>query len=408
MEITDAGRRDALFFASLAALTGWVGLSILWSVDPAQSVIDLQRWLVLLSGCGAFLVLAQRVAFEWTALALMAAISAVCGYSLWTRLFPQAGNFDPSDVITGYRLDSPVGYWNALAAFAVVGALLALAHLTEPSVGRVGRALAAVGLTITPLTVYFTFSRGAWLAFAGGLLVAIALSPHRLRLVSEGALFAVPPAVAILIASRSPALVDVTARLGPAQSEGRALAAYTVALCLLAVSASLAVSWLERRLAPGAQLRRVYGGVLLAVCVVAAAVVLVHEGGPISLVTRGYDSFADPTPPGQTANLNSRLFTINGDGRAQLWSVAISSLAGHWLTGTGAGSFQRNWDHSPKADEVVRGRSRALCPNALRTRHRGARPAARRARASDRDRGSAQAAAPDRRTPLRLCRLHPP
>jgi hypothetical protein len=45
---------------------------------------------------------------------------------------------------------------------------------------------------------------------------------------------------------------------------------------------------------------------------------------------------------------------VNGNGRAQLWRVAIEADRGHWLAGTGAGSFERNWDRSPRASFVVR------------------------------------------------------
>jgi tetratricopeptide (TPR) repeat protein len=38
-----------------------------------------------------------------------------------------------------------------------------------------------------------------------------------------------------------------------------------------------------------------------------------------------------------------------------MWSVAIDSLHGSkWAIGSGAGSFERNWDRSKRADEVVR------------------------------------------------------
>ena len=47
---TDAGRLDLLFLALLGGLTCWVGLSIAWSTVPAQSVLELQRTIVLLAG----------------------------------------------------------------------------------------------------------------------------------------------------------------------------------------------------------------------------------------------------------------------------------------------------------------------------------------------------------------------
>ena len=52
--------------------------------------------------------------------------------------------------------------------------------------------------------------------------------------------------------------------------------------------------------------------------------------------------------------MTNRLFTLNGNGRAQLWHVAIDAVHGHWIGGTGAGSYERDWDRSPKANEVLR------------------------------------------------------
>ena len=45
--VTDAWRFDSVFLLALAGLTAWVALSITWSRDPAQSVLELERWLVL-------------------------------------------------------------------------------------------------------------------------------------------------------------------------------------------------------------------------------------------------------------------------------------------------------------------------------------------------------------------------
>src|SRR5216117_3367842 len=52
---TDAGRVDLLFLALLGGLTCWIGLSIAWSTVPAQSVLELQRTIVLLAGVTAVL-----------------------------------------------------------------------------------------------------------------------------------------------------------------------------------------------------------------------------------------------------------------------------------------------------------------------------------------------------------------
>jgi hypothetical protein len=98
--------------------------------------------------------------------------------------------------------------------------------------------------------------------------------------------------------------------------------------------------------------------VAVALVVVAAgglATGAARGGGPASLATRAYHSFADPVPPQEQANLTTRLASLDGNGRARMWAVAIDSLHGRgWAIGSGAGSFERNWDRSRRADEVVR------------------------------------------------------
>src|SRR5204862_76074 len=55
---------------------------------------------------------------------VLTAITAISAYSLATRLFPdRIGTFDPLAV---YRLEEPIGYWNALGIFADMDVLLAL------------------------------------------------------------------------------------------------------------------------------------------------------------------------------------------------------------------------------------------------------------------------------------------
>jgi hypothetical protein len=74
----------------------------------------------------------------------------------------------------------------------------------------------------------------------------------------------------------------------------------------------------------------------------------------VGIAERGYDSFVRAAPADDPADLNNRLLNFNGNGRAQLWRVALNADGGHWLGGTGAGSFQRNWDRSETAGFQVR------------------------------------------------------
>ena len=352
---TDAGRTDVAFLGTLAGLVLWVALSIAWAVDRPQSILELERWLVVLAGCSALLVLVQRRSAVLVAPALLAGITGICAFSLATRLDPSAASFHPRDPTAGYRLFEPVGYWNALGAFAAVGIVLALGLATEADAHWSLRALGSVALVALPLTLFFTFSRGAWLALGGGLIAFVACSPHRLRVVTEGALLAVAPVIVVVLASRSSALTEQTATLRSARAEGHHLAWFAVAAAAACVALVPALAAAERRVTLTRPQRRAFELVLaLAVAAVVVGVVLAR-GGPVSLAKRGYDSFVAPVPPAEGPNLNQRLVSLNSNGRTQLWGVAIDALHGdRWLTGTGAGGFQRTWERSPKAKVIAR------------------------------------------------------
>jgi hypothetical protein len=354
----DTGASDAIFMAALVLFTSWVGLSIAWSNNHAQSVLELERGLVLLAGCAAFFVLARREMLGSLTFALVLGITAISAYSLSTRLAPETfGVYDPfvvSDPAAADRLSAPLGYWNALGIFSVVGVLLALGLATQPDAGLATRATAAVALVLLPVTVYFTFSRGSWAALALGFAVTLTVSSARLRLVVESAALAIFPVAAIILASRSTALTDEHIDLTAATHQGHRLGLAMIVIAALAALSVWVVGRLEQHIRLSVYPRRALGGALLVTFLGAAAGAVVHLGGPVELVKRGYDSFVSAAPVSSAPNLNNRLFSLNGNGRVQLWRVALSADHGHWIAGTGAGSFERNWDQSLSATSIER------------------------------------------------------
>jgi hypothetical protein len=352
---TDAGLADVAFLIALVALTVWVGLSIAWSVDRAQSVLELERGLVLLAGCAALLVLGRRVGLEALVAALLAGIAGLCAYSLSTRLAPTAAGFNADNSLSHYRLFKPIGYWNGLGLFAVLGILLALALVTEPAARIQLRIFASVSLVALSVTLFFTFSRGAWLALVVGLLGSSAVSPHRLRLVAEGIAAAVLPAVSMALAWRAGPLTHQGATLVAVSHSGHRLMFELVGLAAASIAIPPVLRVLEEKVRVGVRTRRVVALGIVAVAIGGLAVGVARAGGPTSIARHAYHSFADPVPPREQADLTNRLASLNGNGRARMWSVAIDSLHGQrWALGNGAGSFERIWDHSRRADEVVR------------------------------------------------------
>jgi len=284
--------------------------------------------------------------------ALVLAIASVGVYSLSTRLVPDHfGSYDPN---AGYRLSAPVGYWNSLGVFTVIGILLALGLATDRSGSLVARAIGAVAVVPLPLVLYFTFSRGSWLALAVGLAITIVLSRQRLQLTTEAAFLALLSSPSILVASHSTALTSRAASLEAAAHDGHRVGAIVAVMTVLAALSVRVLASLEPRARMRPVWRRAYGAALVAIPICAAAVAIASHGGPESVAKRGYDSFVSASPTADPNDLNGRLFSLSGNGRADLWRVAIAADHGHWLGGSGAGSFERNWDQSLSANMVVR------------------------------------------------------
>jgi O-antigen ligase len=164
------------FLGLLAAFTAWTWVSIAWSDDISASVLEGQRLLVYLAAAAAFIVLGRWQPAKLVG-GLLTAITLACGWALFLRAFGGAGSYDVASVSTDAtrRLAAPVGYSNGLGLFAAIGILLAVGLAL-----RVRRALLAAPVLVLGPTLYFTYSRGAWLALGAGALGGLALAVPRL------------------------------------------------------------------------------------------------------------------------------------------------------------------------------------------------------------------------------------
>jgi hypothetical protein len=333
----DLARPEMLFLGGLGVLVLWVALSALWSLSAPRTVLEAERGVVYLAGASALVLLARRSTERWLVGGLLAAVTGVAGYALATRLFPDRFGYD---LESGHQLSRPLGYWNALGFLAALGILLALGFAARP--GRALPAAAAAALPVLAATLYFTFSRGALVALAAGIAAAVALDPQRLRLVATGLVLVPAPALAVALGSRSEGLVREQAPLDVAAREGHRLAAAIVALVVAAAVLRALFGLVAARVAvpPGA--RRAFGLALLGLCAAAAVGVLAAAGGPIALVTRTYDSFRAPLPA-TGGQLEGRLFSVSGNGRADYWRVALEAYRDHPVLGSGAGTYELHW-----------------------------------------------------------------
>ncbi len=330
---------DVAFLATLGALVGWILASALWTEVLEEPMLESQRALMYLACAGAALLVLRAGASRGLLAGVWASIVLACTYGLATRLFPERlGVFDP---IAGYRLSEPLGYWNALGIVSAAGALLAVGFAAR---GRrpLVRAAGASSLLVLIPTLYFTFSRGAWIALGLGLLAAIALDPRRVQLVTASVLVAPWPAAAVFLASRSDALTNSTADLASASRDGHRLALALMLLAVLAALAILALTVAERRFHPPRPVRLAYSGALALAALAALTAVFALYGSPATIARNAHDAFLVAEPPSSN-DLNERLFTLSGNGRPLLWSAAWDEYVAHSALGAGAGSFERTW-----------------------------------------------------------------
>ena len=348
---TDIGRLDCVFLLAFATLIGWIALSGLWSAVPGETVHEVERTLVLLVGVAAILVLACRGIHVRLASAIAAGIVVLCGYALVTRLVPdKVGTFDSVD---GYRLADPIGYWNGLGILAAIGILMLLAVALE-SKATWERLSAAIALCIVAPTLYFTFSRGAWVALFVGLAGLFIVSPRRLRTLA-GLLFVAPAPVAIVLyASTLDGLTVENGTLAAAVSDGRRMIPVLGACILAAAGGSVAWLVVEHRVSVGRRARVVIGALAIGAVCVGIIAGVAHEGGPASLASRAKDAFDAPQAQGGGHDLNDRLFLLTGSGRTELWQVAWSAWNTSPLLGVGAGSYERYWEASSNWSHTAR------------------------------------------------------
>ena len=329
-------RLEVAVLVAWLALLAWTLLSVAWSESVTRSVLDAERTSVYVLAVALALVLGRR-AYGGLLVGAWLAIVLVSVYSLATRLFPdRLGVFDP---IAGYRLSEPIGYWNGLGAFAAIGALLALG-LADSS-HRLLRLGAAASTVVVVPTLYFTFSRGAWIALAVGLLAAVAVSPARLRTVTTLLVIAPWPALAVAVAARSDALTERESMLADAADQGHRLALVIGVLSVAAALLAAVLSALTRVRVP-VGVRRAYAALLVAAAAVVLATTFARFGAPPELARDAYSAFTRPPPAGAN-DLNRRLFTLSAHGRDQHWEVAWDQYRAHPWLGSGAGTYELFW-----------------------------------------------------------------
>jgi hypothetical protein len=332
----------------LAAFACWSGVTLLWSVAPDQTWIELNRaiaYLIVL--CLAIAVGASHArAVELVAKGFLAIALAVTAYALGQKLLPGlhlAGVLDLNQTGPLPRLQEPLGYWNALALFVALGVPVALALAVDWTGSARSRLAAACAVELMLLTIGLTYSRGGLLALVIALVVgifAIGTGSGRLRSVLWLALAVVATAPPLAFGLASHSLTTAGVSLSSREGAGALLALTLVASLAGLVVAGRKLLVLERRLhldpRRPRELRRIGLAVAAALLVGAVVALSLSSRGLGGTVSHAWNSF---TSTRTVSNYNPDRLLTTASNRWVWWKEAAGAFSDRPLGGWGAGSF---------------------------------------------------------------------
>ena len=344
------GRLAAVFLGGLTGLAAWTWLSLAWTDNTTQTVLEGFRMLAYAGVAAAFVLVVRRETAPALLRGVLAGLVLISAYGLLTRLFPE--RLGAYDSVSEYRLSEPLGYWNGFAVFVTLGLLLALGAVARER-NVTFRALAGASFVVLLPALYFTFSRGAWIALIVGLAAAVALDPRRLQLIVALFVVGIPALIATAIGSSYEGLIRRDSPLSVVSEQGGELAIVIGLLALVAAGATVALSVAERRYEPPRNVRLAFAAMVAVVTLGALAAVVVRFGGPVDMVDRAYDAFKQP-PSGSDTDLGDRLFTFTGSYRAELWEEAWNQWRDNLVLGEGAGTYEQYWNEHRPIEHKVR------------------------------------------------------
>jgi hypothetical protein len=275
----------------------------------------------------------------WDALlhGIAAACVIVCAWALATKVFP--GTLAPDEVYA--RLRAPFDYWNSVGLNAAVG-VVALLWLGARRSGRPAvNALAWPGIALCEVALMLSYSRGALLALAVGLVFWFAVVPLRLRsaVVLLGASAGTAALVAWAFAMTGLSTDELPIELRA--DTGHELGALLLLLLVLLLGLGLAAGFLAAERPASLRAKRIAGrallGVLAAVPVIVLIALATAPGGIDGQVSDGWEKLTNPNAA-TPANDPERL-TKTSSVRARYWEEAFDVHGVSPWVGTGAGAY---------------------------------------------------------------------
>lgn len=339
---TRPGLPGLLVLAALAALAGWTAISLTWTASDERTYAELARVLGYLG-----VVLVGAIALgpgSWRPAIAGAATAAgvVCLVALLGRLDPGTfGADDAADAFGINRLSRPIGYWNALGAWAGMTSALGLAlgaHARAPA----ARALATAMIPLAMSVAYLTYSRASIGGTALGVLVVFAVSRNRWTVAVHAGAALAAGLGAVLLIHGTPEIAEATGTAGAGRVALAVLAACAVSGAVAVATGLTRVDGLRMPRRTG----RITAAVVALVAVLAVGAAAAAGGESAWEDFKTAQAADDPDPAARLANLRGTRYAI--------WTTALDRFEADPWQGDGAGTFEFAWSREGTGGEFIK------------------------------------------------------
>lgn len=345
------GRLRAAFALITGGLGAWIALSSIWSLSSASSIREAERMLVYVALAVAVALVLRRGDAAGLGGGVFIGVVLIASYALATRLFQDVFEMY-DDPVLPYRLSEPLGYWNSLGLLTAIGLVVGLGFVALGK--RTSHKIAAgIAMPVVAATLYFTFSRGAWVALGVGLVAMVALDARRLRLLWSALAIAPASIACVAVASQQEALTTEDAPVVDAVAEGHRLAFVVVAFALVSGVLAWGAARVSRRIVVPRRVVRAVNGALVALLAAVLLAAVLVRGGPSQALAELKERFDAPLAV-RESDLNARLFSVSGNGRSESIRVAWAAARERRVLGHGAGSYEYLWYERRSSQLVIR------------------------------------------------------
>ena len=336
--------------SGLVVLAGWDALSLRWSASP--SLARVEALLTLLYAVALLVPAVSLRGVRDRTLVTAFVVFALGGTAVATGIELLRAN-ELDHVYADGRLDFPISYQNAAAAFFLVGVWPALALAARHELPLLARAFALSAASAFTGAWALAQSKGGGLGLAVSAIVVLSVSRRRLRLLVPAAVTAalVGAAFRTLTAPyRDPSLATV-------HDAGRA----ELALAAAGLVAGVIYAALDRRTRLTERTTQRLGWVALTALVVAlaagVATFFVRVDHPRTFVASHWTTFKHL----QSNDTAGSHFASLGSNRYDFWRVALDEFRHHPVAGIGSRGFRSAYlEHRRSPESPARAHSLEL------------------------------------------------